>query len=322
LFRYWTLVLYGTVISTQKNDDLPPQQQTNNSQVLNSSSSNGTSSNRVKSPGGGKKTTQKATTLSPQGTTAANGRKNGGGKQKSGKNGNGKNSQRPLSTTTPRPSSSFATATSQNSIKNKTGKTSTTPVRPRPTAKLPNSKNNNNNNELSPSKGLDKYQPSYSNIYEKSSGKGPKQVKEGSYTTAPRLEATQNPSMSKMFERYEKIQEIFPELEPYKEANNPVFFTVSNGKPSRENSKPFSSFVSSFDSVPQKKNTPTNEVKEARQRVASSADGSGKGTEQFSLMAPIHFSRLLVFLLPHTQLVSMFELYLLLFCLYQFLLLL
>lgn len=294
--------MYGTVISAQKNDDMP-QQQVNHSQVFNNNSSNST---RVKTQGG-KKAAQKATTLNPQGTTPVNARKNGGaGKQKNGKN--AKNNQRPSPTATSRPSLAYTTVM-QNGIlvgKNKT-KTMTTAnlVRPRPTAKLPNTKsnsnsNNNNNdnlNALNPS-NLDKYQPSYSNIYEKSSGKAPKQVKEGSYTSAPRIEnsgasATQNPSMSKMFERYEKIQEIFPELEPYKEVNNPVFFTVSNGKPSRENSKSFSSFVSSFDPVPQKKNT--NDMQEARQRITSNASGgggggSGKGTHYKEIFLSLSLS--------------------------------
>jgi hypothetical protein len=77
-----------------------------------------------------------------------------------------------------------------------------------------------------------------SNVQEKSSGKAPKQIKETS-TPSPML---------KMFERYEKIQEIYPQLKPYRDNENPTFFTVSNAKPSRENSK-----SSNFVSTPQKK---------------------------------------------------------------------
>lgn len=77
------------------------------------------------------------------------------------------------------------------------------------------------------------------NGYEKLSGKAPKQIKETS-TPSPML---------KMFERYEKIQEIYPQLKPYRgDSDNPTYFTVSNAKPSRENSK-----SSSFVSTPQKK---------------------------------------------------------------------
>jgi hypothetical protein len=77
-----------------------------------------------------------------------------------------------------------------------------------------------------------------SNVQEKSSGKAPKQIKETS-TPSPML---------KMFERYEKIQEIYPQLKPYRDNENPTFFTISNAKPSRENFK-----SSNFVSTPQKK---------------------------------------------------------------------
>jgi lysyl-tRNA synthetase class I len=106
-------------------------------------------------------------------------------------------------------------------------------------------------------------------------------VKENAYTMrpSPTSQSTVNPSILKMFERYEKIEEFFPELEPHRENNNPVYFTVSNGKPSRENSKSFSSFVSSFDStMPQKKNTPNDRL-ESRQKESS--DRNGKGTHNF-----------------------------------------
>lgn len=154
----------------------------------------------------------------------------------------------------------------------KSSTTTTTIARARPTTKLPSMKNNGANNNLHSSSKLDQ---KYSNIYEKSSGKAPKQVKEGSYTAKPSPSlSTVNPSILRMFERYEKIEEIFPELEPQKENHNPVYFTVSNGKrePSRENSKSFSNFVSLDSTAPQKKNTPNDRL-EARQR-----DSSGKGT--------------------------------------------
>lgn len=315
LLRYWTLALHGTVISAQRGDD-EISQTSNNSQLPDSSnnSSNNSSNYRLKPQSNSnnsnnnsgaatnRKTSsqQKASTLSPQASTIT--RKNG--KQKNS-NKNGKSNQKTTSsssmlTTTVRPTyttvmlNQFSIGTQTNG-KNKTKvnqNASTIVPRPRPTARLPNTKsnsntnnNNNNNNILLSSSKLDKYQPSYSNIYEKSSGKAPKQVKENSYTT-PRLSEgpTPNPSISKMFERYDKIEKIFPEFEPYKEVNNPVYFTVSNGKPSRENSKSFSSFVS-FDSMPQKKNTPNDDLSQTRQKIVSSSASSasqstidGKGT--------------------------------------------
>ncbi|KAL7018935.1 hypothetical protein ACKWTF_010956 [Chironomus riparius] len=307
LLRYWTLVLYGTAISAQRGDD-EVSQSSSNSQLLNSNTSlnnsnnsstnyrskpqnNNSNNNNNSGSTANRKTSsqQKSSTLSPQATTIT--RKNG--KQKNS-NKNGKSNQKITSsttTTTVRPLyttvmlNQFSISTQMGKNKTKVNQNASTIVpRPRPTAKLPNTKsnsnannnNNNNNNNLLSSSKLDKYQPSYSNIYEKSSGKGPKQVKENSYTT-PRLSEgpTQNPSMSRMFEQYEKIEEIFPEFEPYKEVN-PVFFTVSNGKPSRENSKSFSSFVS-FDSVPQKKNTPIDDPSETRQKIISSPASSTQG---------------------------------------------
>lgn len=296
-------MLYGTAISAQKIDDMA--QTTNNSQLVNGNNNINSNNNnsRSKSSQTNKKQSQKASTLSPQsqGTTTVITRKNNGKQKNNNNNKNGKNNQRIASSSPTTSTSTTASTTNQrynltvtlNGGKEKLDKnqsktmTVTTLPRVRPTAKLPKQQktgsgnsNNDNVNSLTGSSKLDKYQSSYANNYEKiSSGKAPKQVKEGSYTAAPRIlpdnnggvsgGVTPNPSMTKMFERYEKIQEIFPELEPYKEVNNPVFFTVSNGKPSRENSKSFSSFVS-FDSMPQKKNTP-DDVVEARQKIISSA---------------------------------------------------
>lgn len=241
---------------------------------------------------------QKATTISTQSSTT---RKNGG-KQK---NKNGKNSQRVSSTTstttTSRPFAYTTVMLNQFSIggaqivkskgagkfnQTKSSTTTTTIARVRPTTKLPSMKNNGANNNLNSGSKLDQ---KYSNIYEKSSGKAPKQVKEGSYTAKPSPSlSTVNPSILRMFERYEKIEEIFPELEPQKETHNPVYFTVSNGKrePSRENSKSFSNFVSFDSTTPQKKNTPNDRL-EARQR-----DSSGKGTicSNHSIPLSVHSS--------------------------------
>lgn len=156
---------------------------------------------------------------------------------------------------------------------------------PRPrttTAKSQLSGKSNNNNNLLPSKS-EKLEPANSNIFEKSPGKAPKQVKEGPYTTPTThdMRPTQM-SMSKMFERYEKIEQIYPELKPYRD--NPAYFTVTNGngKPSRENSKSFSSFVS-VNSAPQKKNSPSDSSTLARQQVVAQAanEKASKGTNQF-----------------------------------------
>lgn len=180
-------------------------------------------------------------------TTAPVTRKNGKGK-------GGKNR-----TTTPKPLYTTVMLNQYSSsvkvTKNKSKSTSvsfnrmTSTMRPRTTSKPGNKSQMNfdSGKNLLSSKG-GKVQAANSNIYEKSPGKAPKQVKEIT---------TQSP-MLKMFERYEKIQEIYPQLKPYKDNENPAYFTISNGnKPSRENSKSFG-FVS-VNSAPQKKNSPSDE---------------------------------------------------------------
>jgi hypothetical protein len=294
LFRSWCLILYGSAAPPQHDD------------IRQSSSSpyNNNTIYRIKSQNNRKQQqqSQKSTTIP---STFTSTRKNGGGGKQ--KNKNGKNNQRMSSiqtsttTSTTRPLT-YTTAmlnqfsigaqivkskggggggTKFNQTKSPSAATSTTILRPRPTPKMPIvMKSNGGNNNLQSSSKLDQ---KYSNIYEKSSGKAPKQVKESSYTTKSGL-STVNPSILQMFERYEKIQEIFPELEPQRESHhNPVYFTVSNGKPSRENSKSFSSFVSFDSNMPQKKNTPHDRSESLRQRDRDSA--SGKGTNLFQYLS-------------------------------------
>ena len=226
------------------------------------------------------------------------------GKQK---NKNSKNNQQRLLSSTSRPFSYTTVMLNQIQIANTTSnargkggksnqtkspQTSTTTSfsRPRPTAKLPNTKSNNNLQSST------KFDQKYSNIYGKSSGKAPKQVKDNSYTlrmSSSSQSTVLNPSILKMFERYEKIEEIFPELEPHGESINPIYFT--NAKPSLENTKSFSNFVSSFDSTtPQKKNTQNNRS-DVRQKEGNGGR-NGKGTQ----FAPISIDciSLLVPLLP------------------------
>jgi furin len=214
---------------------------------------------------------QPKTTASP----TSSGRKNGKQKQQKGKNNNNQRTsttQRPIYTTV-----MLNQFVGGKSTKNKS-KTTTNRLTSTTTTTKPSTKSQmnfdaagKNNNLLLSVKG-DKVQAANSNIHEKSPGKAPKQVKD--FTT-------QSP-MSKMFERYEKIQEIYPELKPYKDNNNPTYFTVSNGngKPSRENSKSFSSFVS-VNSAPQKKNSPSDE----RQTAAAANEKNGKGTNRLFIFA-------------------------------------
>jgi hypothetical protein len=307
MIRGWTLVLYGTVESPQRDDEprpsFPPS-------TVYSSINNYSFSTLSRSSSGNYGTTnpytnrsqqqaqQKSSTVAVQTSTRKN------GKQKIGK-GNKNNNQR--MSTTPKP---FYTTVVLNpfgnnakSAKNKSKYNQnassvslnrvTSTLRPRTTTRMPNSKS-----QSSSGKNLnlltlkaDKLAPEESSHFEKAPGKAPKQVKESSFPTSASfhdLRPTPNPSMTKMFERYEKIEQIYPELKPYKDKNNPAYFTVSNGngngKPSRENAKSFSSFVS-MNSVPQKKNSNSDVSMVARQQVLSQPANEkiGKGTNQFIL---------------------------------------
>jgi len=325
LIRGWTLVLFGTAIPPYEHDEYhnanrqtTPAAKDNSNAFYRSNPLGGVTTNpylpssSVSSNRKQNNNNNKSTTSNPQSTSSSSASTRKNGKQKNGKgNKNNQQQQRGTSTTTTttvRPNytnvmlnqlnNSQATIKSKVKSNQNAGSTNLSKAtsmipqqRPRPTAKLPNAKSNpnnyNSNNFLSPKS--DKFQPFY---YEKSSGKAPKQVKEGSYTTSRSLDGsggpTPNPSMTKMFERYEKIEQIYPELQPYKDNVHPAYFTVtSNGKPSRENSKSFSSFVSSVDSMPQKKNTDIATI--ARQKTQSSAattaNKNGKGGPLNSLDA-------------------------------------
>lgn len=299
LIRGWTLVLYGSVISPQKDDE--PRQSSSSPNHSYNNNNNNYSLNTLFRPNANNYGTtslynnrnqQKSTTTVP---AQAGARKNG--KQKNGK-GN-KNNQR--TSTTARPIyttvmlNQFSIGSKSTKNKSKANQNTsnasvarlTTTTRPRTTtSRMPNMKNHlgfGKNNDLLSLK-LDKVEPANSNLYEKSPGKAPKQVKEGSYTTPPPHDTRPSPnlSMSQMFERYEKIEQIFPELKPYKD-NNPAYFTVTNGngKPSRENSKSFSSFVS----APQKKNSPSDISTATRQQVLSQTanEKNAKGTNTKSI---------------------------------------
>lgn len=301
LIRGWTLVLYGTVISPQK-DDEPRQSSSspslvykNNNYTLNTFyrpniNNYGTTNLYINRK---QQSQHKSTTVSVQTATRKN------GKQKNNGKGN-KNNQR--ASTTPKPiyttvmlnqfSSSAKSAKNKSKSSQSANSSSSnrmTTTRPRTTTRLPaNGKSQSSDgggrkNDILLSSKTDKLQPANSNIYEKSPGKAPKQVKELFTTPLAGARSTQSP-MSKMFERYEKIEQIFPELKPYKD--NPAYFTVTNGngKPSRENSKSFSSFVS-MNSASQ--NGPGEISTVTRPQVTSHVanEKSEKGTIQFIFSA-------------------------------------
>lgn len=313
MIRVWTLVLYGTIIPPQKDDlprQSPPHLLYNNYSIntfyrpnINSYGTTSVYANRKQ------QAPQKSSTTMPATTPRKNGKQKNG---KGNKNGNQRTSttQRPVYTTLNQFTNSkpaknklkFSTsASSQNSNRitsTMRPRTSTKPPTANTKSHLDGGSKNNNNNLLSPK--ADKVQPANSNIYEKAPGKAPKQVKEGSYSTP----TTTSSPMSKMFERYEKIEQIYPELKPYKD-NSPTYFTVNNGngKPSRENSKSFSSFVS-MNSMLQKKNSP-GEISTVERQQVDEKNGKGergKGHETgnqfiFSPQLLVAFSSFFVFLI-------------------------
>lgn len=231
LIRYWTLALYGTQQTPQKSDELQQSQPSSSPSLLFNNLTH--SLNTFYRPNANYGTTNLyINNRKPiKTTTAPVARKI---KQKGGKN---RTTPKPIYTTV-----MFNQFSSGKVTKNKSKPTSTnfnrltTTMLPTTEVKAGGTKNGFSTKEKKPDF-------SNSNVYEKASGKASKQIKETSTISA----------MMKIFERYEKIQEIYPQLKPYKDNDNPTYFTVSNAKPSRENSKSFSSFVS-VNSTPQKKN--------------------------------------------------------------------
>lgn len=258
-----------------------------NNQVANVTKANGAKGNRKQ---------QQQQQQKPSQSNASTGRKNG---KTNGKNQNGKNWKQRL--TSPRPPTpkdrTKYDPINGISIANKT--TITTTVRP---IKLSNNNVDNKDGEKT--------------VYIKSPVKAPKQVKEiisGSNTridigsaatiknpasmpttTATPLDEhveqvasfqyTSNPNMPNLFQRYEKIQEFYPEFHPYvqniypKASSSVVVGGVSGGavagKPSRDGSK-HNHFVATSNqqvpaSVPIDMSTSRNQDTFAQQKVSPS----------------------------------------------------
>jgi hypothetical protein len=113
----------------------------------------------------------------------------------------------------------------------------TTP-RPRVTVKMPLLKSQDNGNNMY-TKKTNLKGSTYGN---KVSGKLPKQANNN-------LFSTESTTIPKKFENYAKIEQFYPELRPIKEYNDPMFFTVTNGKKlDHEENLKLSSFSNSFPS--------------------------------------------------------------------------
>lgn len=229
LLKGWSLIFYGTATPIDKNDPVsvqvvPSQQHSmNNYPIIVLSKPNGGKGNR-------KQHQQKGVSTAP--FVLVSPRKN----QKNQKNNSGKNWKR---TTTVKPIQTNQSTTPYYYV-DRNRKLETFWKVPATTPKPLQIGNN-------------VYQKGDKFVYDKLPIKAPKQVKENAFTTADfdRNEKihpppTSNPNIPKLFQKYEKVQEIYPEFHPY---DGPKYqsvtrgpFAVSingNGKPSRENSKSF-----------------------------------------------------------------------------------
>lgn len=228
MLKGWSLIFYGTTTPIDKNDPVSVQivplqpNSMNNYPIIVLSKPNG--------KGNRKQHQQKGVSTPP--FVLVSPRKN----QKNSKNNSGKNWKR---TTTVKPMQVNQSTTPYYYI-DRSRKYETFWKVPATTPK-PLLQTNNN-----------VYQKGEKFVYDKIPIKAPKQVKENAFTTSDnnfdRNEKnplpTSNPNIPKLFQKYEKVQEIYPEFHPYDGPKYPTRgpFALSingNGKPSRENSKSF-----------------------------------------------------------------------------------
>lgn len=227
MLKGWSLIFYGTATPIDKNDPVsiqivPPQQHSmNNYPIIVLSKPNGGKGNR-------KQHQQKGVSTPP--FVLVSPRKN----QKNSKNNSGKNWKR---TTTIKPMQVNQSTTPYYYV-DRSRKFETFWKVPATTPKPLQQINNN------------VYQKGDKFVYDKIPIKAPKQVKENAFTTSDFDRSvflpspTSNPNIPKLFQKYEKVQEIYPEFHPYDGPKFPTRgpFALSingNGKPSRENSKSF-----------------------------------------------------------------------------------
>jgi hypothetical protein len=232
MIREWILVLYGTMFPPQKNDTIPMQ-------------------TAVKKKVGDMKFNKKQ-----KNTTQEPGEKDSKRKLNKVK----KNNQKMSTSSTPFMTfemSSGEDFEKENYNKKKTETTlqvTVTTPRPRVTVKMPLLKSQDNGNNMYTKKANLKGSTYAGN---KVSGKLPKQANNNN------LFSTESTIIPKKFENYAKIEQFYPELRPIKEYNDPMFFTVTNGrKLDHENSK-------SWSSMPTNNNSPSSSRREDEDNESS-----------------------------------------------------
>lgn len=299
--RGWSLIFYGSKQPIDRNDAVSvpliplnalQNTSTTNNQAANVTKGNGAKGNRKQQ----QQQLQQQQKSSQSNGSQSSGRKNG---KTNGKNGNGKNWKQRL--TSPRPQTTLLNKDSNkfepiNGIAF-TNKPTTTTLRPK---KLSNNNVDNKDGEKT--------------VYMKSPVKAPKQVKEiitsgssnvntridtgntslamtknvAKFTTLSPLDAhvelvasfqyTSNPNIPKLFQRYEKIQEFYPEFHPYiglPKASSSISGSGSTvaGKPSRDGSK-----HSHFVSTSKQQSPPSASLEMSTSRINQEASGVHKPT--------------------------------------------
>lgn len=228
MFKGWSIILYGTSMAAQPGDPLvvskipsSPSPTSFNSIITNNNSYNsynyGTIYTKPPSSVTGSGNNNKNNKKQQFGYTPAYSGGNGSGRGKGNKNKNGgknKNKSQQLTTVRPNFTQSYVSSnTNSNNNNNKNRGTTTT--KPRTTIGW-NSLNN----------GWNKQQ-SLSAIPQKMAVKAPKQVKNDESVVSPTVISRQNLNL---FDHYDKIQQIFPELQPYQDTTNSMNLYNTNNK--------------------------------------------------------------------------------------------
>lgn len=231
MFKGWSIILYGTSTPAQLGDPLvvskipsPPLPTSFNSIITNNNSYNSYNYGTIytKPPSsvssGNKNNKKQQFGYTPAYPGASPGRGGGGGKGNKNKNG-GKNKNKSQQLTTVRPNftQSYASSNNNNNSYNK-NRVSTT-SKPKTTISW-----NSLGNAWSK-------QQSLSAIPQKTAVKAPKQVKNNDppppAAVSPTVISRKNLNL---FDHYDKIQQIFPELQPYQDTTNSMNLYNTNNK--------------------------------------------------------------------------------------------
>lgn len=227
MFKGWSIILYGTSTPAQLGDPLvvskipsPPLPTSFNSIITNNNSYNSYNYGTIytKPPSNvssGNKNNKKQQFGYTPAYPGANPARGGGKGNKNKNGGKNKNKSQQLTTVRPNYTQSYASSNTNNSNKNRI----TTTTKPKTTIGW---------NSLGNSWGK---QQSLSVIPQKTAVKAPKQVKSDDPpppVVTPTVISRKNLNP---FDHYDKIQQIFPELQPYQDTTNSMnLYNTNNNK--------------------------------------------------------------------------------------------